>query len=302
MGKHMTFTVLFEGSNLNYGEGFGNILSLKKLSNRGRSYSYVSRQALRYDVVRIMNEEFGIPLTSVGKDGKVVQFDKEATIDKFPEIDLFGYMKTGNNCKNKGNKHEIRKAVVRLTDAVSIEPYNNDMDFGNNMGLAGRDPKNEGNDLFQSEIHKSFYSYTATIDLEKIGVDDNYKIKLNPTEKKRRISYFLDTIKLLYRDIRGKRENLSPCFIIGGVYDSGNPFFYNKVKLNFSKDGVALNKEMINDQLTFEVNEKPIKDQTHVGAVQGLFINTDSIGVKEVTSIEGFFKKIKEQLNSSIKD
>lgn len=297
MGKHLTFTVLFEGSNLNYGEGFGNILSLKKLSNRGRSYSYVSRQALRYDIVRIMNEEFGLPLTTVGKDGKVVQFDKEATIDKFPEIDLFGYMKTGSNCKNKGSKQEIRKAVVRLTDAVSIEPYNNDMDFGNNMGLAGRDPKNEGNDLFQSEIHKSFYSYTATIDLEKIGIDDNYRIKLKPDEKKRRIILFLDAVKLLYRDIRGKRENLSPCFIIGGVYDSGNPFFYNKVKLNFSKEGVSLNKEMLVSQLAFEVNEKAIKNQTRAGSLQGTFINIDSIGIT-VSSIEDFFKKIKKEIDN----
>jgi CRISPR-associated protein Cst2 len=92
---YLNLTVVFEGSNLNYGEGFGNVLSLKKISSRGRNYSYISRQALRYDMVRIMNESFGMPLTDVNKEKGVVQFSTDAKIDRFPEIDLFGYYENG---------------------------------------------------------------------------------------------------------------------------------------------------------------------------------------------------------------
>ncbi len=298
MAKHVTLTVLFEGSNLNYGEGFGNIQSLKKVSSKGKNYSYISRQALRYDIVRIMNEEFGVALTPIGKDGKVIQFDKNAFITDFPEIDLFGYMKTGSNA-NKGNQ-EIRKAIVRLTDAVSIEPYNNDMDFGNNMGLARR-KEGEDNGLFQSEIHKAFYSYTITIDLDKIGIDDNDKTKLSDDEKEKRIKTLLDSIKILYRDIKGKRENLAPCFVIGGVFDSGNPFFYNRVGLDFQKDKILLNTRMINDVLKTTINEKAIKESACVGYVDGLFSNIDDIELKAKSAVEDFFKDLKKKISESLK-
>lgn len=298
MAKHVSLTILFEGSNLNYGEGFGNIQSLKKISSKGKNYSYISRQALRYDLVRIMNEEFNIDLTPIGKDGKVIQFEKNASIKDFPEIDLFGYMKTGSNA-NKGNQ-EIRKAVVRLTDAVSIEPYNNDMDFGNNMGLARRKP-GEDNGLFQSEIHKAFYSYTVTIDLDKVGYDENDKTELTASEKEKRISILLDSIKILYRDIKGKRENLSPCFAIGGVFDSGNPFFYNRVNLEFQKDKILLNSKILNDILKTSINNKEIKESASIGFINGIFANVDEIDINDKLSIEEFFKTLKKNISNSIK-
>ncbi len=298
MAKHISLTVLFEGSNLNYGEGFGNIQSLKKMSNKGKNYSYISRQALRYDIVRIMNEEFAMDLTPIGKDGKVIQFEKDASIKDYPEIDLFGYMKTGSNA-NKGNQ-EIRKAVARLTDAVSIEPYNNDMDFGNNMGLAKR-KEGEDNGLFQSEIHKAFYSYTVTIDLNKVGVDDNDNSNLPNAEKETRIKTLLDSIKILYRDIKGKRENLAPCFVIGGIFESGNPFFYNRVTLDFQKDKILLNTKMINDILKTSIKEKEIKESTYVGYIDGLFSNIDELEIETKVTVEDFFRELKEQISEALK-
>lgn len=49
------------------------------------------------------------------------------------------------------------------------------------MGLAKR--KNENNSIAQSEIHKSYYSYTVTIDLDKIGIDG--EIEISEEEKKK---------------------------------------------------------------------------------------------------------------------
>lgn len=49
----LTFTVIFLAESANYGEGIGNISSLKKMT-RGNyeEYSYISRQALRYNMVQ----------------------------------------------------------------------------------------------------------------------------------------------------------------------------------------------------------------------------------------------------------
>ena len=55
---------------------------------------------------------------------KVVQFTEDATIDKFVEIDLFGYMKT-----EKGDKQNNRTAKVRVSNAIATEPYMGELDF-----------------------------------------------------------------------------------------------------------------------------------------------------------------------------
>lgn len=61
------------------------------------------------------------------------------------------------------------------------------------------------------------------MDLDQIGIDNNDGIELPKEEKARRVEKLLDTIAFLYRDIRGRRENLAPLFVIGGVYDIKNP-------------------------------------------------------------------------------
>jgi len=294
MSKFLSLTIIFKGGSLNYGESTANVTALKKLSSKGKSYSYISRQALRYDIVRIMHEEFGMPLTPVGSDGRVVQFEANAKIDEYPEIDFFGYMKTAG----EGSRGTIRKAIVRLSDAVSLEPWNNDVDYGNNMGLAARSD-NLDNMIFQTEIHKTFYSYTMTIDLDKVGIDDNDDINLEKDEKIKRINMLLDTIKILYRDIKGRREDLSPLFIIGGIYKSGNPFFYNKVNLSFGRESVKLIVEPINETLEKTYHEsKKVKDSTLLGYVDGVFDNIAKIALEEnkKLSIENYFKTIKGKL------
>jgi CRISPR-associated protein Cst2 len=298
MSNFLTLTIIFKAGNLNYGESTGNISALKKLSFKGKSYTYISRQALRYDIVRIMNEEFSMPLTPVGSDGKVVQFEANAKIDKYPEIDLFGYMKTSG----EGNKGKIRKAIVRLSDAISLEQWNNDIDYGNNMGLAARTDLD--NMIFQSEIHRSFYTYTMTIELKKIGIDPNNNINLDNKEKIKRINLLLDSIKILYRDIRGRREDLSPLFIIGGIYEVGNPFFYNKIELNFGRDITKLNIGPINETLEkIYIDDKKVKDNTKIGYVDGIIANLNEIKIddKNKFNMEDFFVSIKNKIKEIYK-
>ncbi|MGB4268036.1 MAG: type I-B CRISPR-associated protein Cas7/Cst2/DevR [Spirochaetota bacterium] len=301
MANFLSLTFIFQGGNLNYGEGVATINALKRLSFKGKTYSYISRQALRYDIVRILNEEFKMPLTPVGSDGKVVQFEAKATIKDYPEIDLFGYMKTSG----QGSRGNIRKAIGRLSDAISLEPWNNDMDFGNNMGLASRG-QDLDNMIFQTEIHKSFYTYTLTLELDKVGIDGD--IHLSGVEKKKRVNMLLDAIKILYRDIKGRREDLSPIFAIGGIYNSGNPFFYNKIALSFGHNTIKIKPEPINETLgkTYPVKNgenieyKKVSDQTYLGVTAGIFSNIDEIKVKDEYkfSIENFFGNIKDNIGA----
>jgi len=81
--KYLHLAVVFKASNLNYGEGVGNILTLKKVTTEGKNYSYISRQALRYDIVRMLKEMYGYNLAEVNKDAGVIQFATGATIQDF---------------------------------------------------------------------------------------------------------------------------------------------------------------------------------------------------------------------------
>lgn len=269
--KGLTLSIIFEAESANYGESFGNISSLKKLSRGdGNSYSYISRQALRYNIIN----QLGWDNTKVSNADKVVQFEKEASIKDYPEIDFFGYMKTGKNSVNGSSN--TRNAVVRLSNAVALESYNSDLDFLTNMALAKRGGMD--NAIAQSEIHKSYYAYTVTIDLDKVGIDEIIKDKENNKEiqeienkeKAKRVKELLKILKTLYRDIRGRRENLSPLFIIGGVYNIKNPFFENRLKVNKNNLEIKTIKDILD-------LDSEIKNNTICGLVDSIFSNTEEI-------------------------
>ncbi len=230
--KGLTFTAIFLAESANYGEGIGNVATLKKISrNRGEQYTYISRQAIRYNIVEQLGENKANVKAEGSGDKKVVQFSAETTIKDYPELDFFGYMKTvkGDNSKN-------RSAIVRLSNAVS---------------------------LIENE------------------------------EKARRVNKLLDTISLLYRDIRGRREDLKPLFIIGGVYDIKNPFFENVVDVR--------NNKILVEKLTSGIYDF-IENDTAAGIVKEQFENDTELETElakkniKVLNVPEFFKQLKNKI------
>lgn len=281
--KGLTLTIIFQAESANYGESVGNVASLKKLARgQGDQYTYISRQALRYNII----EQLGEVLAPVKAEGsgekKVIQFSEEATIDKYPEIDFFGYLKT-----EKGSGGKKRSAKVRLSNAISLETFKGDLDFLTNKGQA--DKINENMNIAQAEIHRSFYRYTVTADLEQIGEDDVYGVSLDNSERSRRVKRLLDTIAFLYRDIRGRREDLKPLFAIGGVFDIKNPVFQNVVDVKNNCIDVHEIQGVLYDS---------IKSDTFCGLVDKSFDNTreikDQLGA---VSMPEFFAILKEKVD-----
>lgn len=258
----LTITMVFLAESANYGEGIGNITTLKKMT-RGNceQYSYISRQAMRYNIVQQLKWDH----TPVDGKSGVVQFAPSATIADYPEIDLFGYMKTMKEGDAKGGAM-TRSAVARLSNAVSLEPYQSDLEFLTNMGLARRSDLNNG--IAQSEIQRSYYSYTMSIDLDRVGVD--HEIEISQSEKAKRVNELLDTLHYLYRDIKGRRENLSPLFIIGGRYSRKNPFFENRVSVEENKINVGTLHELMGE-------DEAIQEHTYVGVTTQIFANEQEI-------------------------
>ena len=295
MGKSITCTIIFRAQSLNYGEGIGNISELKKLTRgNGNVYSMESRQAIAYDIRRLGAEFFNWNLQTVDKAQGTIQFKSEYTIEDSVEMDLFGFMKTiKKGEKNKGGA-AIRSGVVRLSNAISLEPYKGDMDFLNNKGFADR--IGEHPNLANSEQHLSFYTYTVTIDLDRIGVDGD--INLKASEKAKRVNQLLDIVKVLNRNIRGRQENLSPLFIIGGIYDIANPFFLGRIKLDYKNNGYLIDENILRETLNLSILDCNIKENTKIGIVSNVFLNDNEIkSLVKSKTIEEFFKEIKHEVN-----
>lgn len=285
--KGLTATIIFMAESANYGESLGNIANLKKMTRgNGSQYTYISRQALRYNIVEQLDE----PLAKLSQDGDnskaVIQFDKNASVTDFPELDFFGYLKTAK--ESSGLK---RSAKVRLSNAIALEPYLGDTDFLTNMGLAARLRAEKGNDannsIAQSQIQRSYYRYTVTIDLDQIGIDAVDGTNLDNAEKSRRVQKLLDTIAFLYRDIRGRREDLKPLFIVGGVYDIKNPVFENIV---------TVDKNSIKVKPILEAEES-LPNETFTGVVSDQFDNDEQLKTElKAGTVGSVIKNLKQKV------
>ncbi len=297
----LTLTMIFNAESLNYGEGIGNISELKKLSRgNGKVYTFASRQALRYDIARLGNKMFGWNLEVVDKSKGTVQFKDECTIKDSEEMDLFGYMKTSKKSDDKAGGSSIRSAAVRLSNAISLEDYKSDMDFLNNKGLADR--INEFPNLANVEQHLSYYTYTVTIDLEKIGKDG--EIELDNEVKMKRVIELLEILKVLNREIRGREENLSPLFVIGGVYNLNSPYFLGRIELKNVKQKFAINTNILEDTMKLKIGENEISQDTNIGIVKDIFENEKEIEEKfanKVSNIQDFFEKLEDSVKQYYK-
>lgn len=298
----LTLSIIFEAESANYGEGYGNVSALKRISRGdGNSYTYISGQALKHSLKKVL----GWLNTEAEAQGKVAQYKWESNIKESPEIDLFGYMKTKpktktkneTNNENEKGKQKIRAAVVRFSNAISLENYNGDMEFGTNLSLANRTPDKKGLLPYNAEIHKSYYAYTVTVDLDLVGVDENDGIDLqkdNIQECKDRIIKLLEGIEFLYRDIKSDSKNMNPIFAIGGIYNIKNPFFANRLELSeYKKLNVPLIKEILNS-----INSKNY-GKTYIGCLLEKFYNGEEIKSElKSESIVDFFNKLREEVNN----
>jgi CRISPR-associated protein Cst2 len=317
----LTLTIITQrATSLNYGENVGNVSILKKLSLGDNSQiTYVSDKALKYDIRRKGKEEREWKLLDEkvkeliekSKDGKKLNVDKFAKelVQEYQEFDLFGGLLT--NLKGAdGKKVELsygdsvkRTAPVKVTYAYSISKFQGDMDFMNNIEAYNRYiryiEQKDAQVITQSEQHTAHYYYTIAIDLGRIGVweTENGTEEVIPSEEKaKRVKDLLDIIRTLSRQIRGRYENLSPVFVIGGIYKVKNPFFMGCIGAKETEDRKLLLD--INRLLDCKgiIPEKE-RDNTLCGLLSGFFANEQEIREKlNCKSVGEVFEELKNKV------
>lgn len=307
-------------TSLNYGENIGNVSILKKLSLGDNSQiTYVSDKALKYDIRRKGKEEKGWrlldekvkELIEKSKDGKKLNVDKFAKelVQEYQEFDLFGGLLT--NLKGAdGKKVELsygdsvkRTAPVKITYAYSISKFQGDMDFMNNIEAYNRYIRHieqkDAQVITQSEQHTAHYYYTVAIDLDRIGVweTENGTEEMIPAEEKaKRVKDLLDIIRTLSRQIRGRYENLSPIFVIGGIYKVKNPFFMGCIGATETEDRkLLLDVNRLLDCKGIIPEEE--RDNTLCGLLSGFFANEQEIREKlNCKSVGEVFEELKNKV------
>ncbi len=317
----LTLTIITQrATSLNYGENIGNVSILKKLSLGDNSQiTYVSDKALKYDIRRKGKEEKGWrlldekvkELIEKSKDGKKLNVDNFAKelVQEYQEFDLFGGLLT--NLKGAdGKKVELsygdsvkRTAPVKITYAYSISKFQGDIDFMNNIEAYNRYIRHieqkDAQVITQSEQHTAHYCYTIAVDLDRIGVweTENGTEELIPAEEKaKRVKDLLDIIRTLSRQIRGRYENLSPIFVIGGIYKVKNPFFMGCISAKETEDRKLLLD--INRLLDCKgIIPEEERDNTLCGLLSGFFANEQEIREKlNCKSVGEVFEELKNKV------
>jgi CRISPR-associated protein Cst2 len=317
----LTLTIITQkATSLNYGENIGNVSILKKLSLGDNSQvTYVSDKALKYEIRRKGKEEKGWRLLDeeVKELVKGSLKNKKLDVDDFgkvllqtyEEFDLFGGLLT--NLKGvESKKVELsygdsvkRTAPVKLTYAFSISKFQGDMDFMNNIDAYNRYIKHieqkEAQVITQSEQHTAHYHYTLAVDLDRIGVwepEIGTEEVISAEERAKRVKDLLDIIRTLSRQIRGRYENLSPIFVIGGIYKIKNPFFMGSVSAKETEDGKLLLD--INRLLDCKgIIPEEERKNTLCGLLSGYFANEEEIREKlNCKSVGEVFEELKKKV------
>ena len=328
-------------SGLNYGEGKGNIIPHKKITlANGLEFTYESDKAIKYNIRHQGKQQFGWKLLDkkledyirnhTQKSGqdyflKVDDFAKDLIKD-YEEFDLFGglFVKVknfqANKGKNKRNSEEAlkfpdgydgvkRETCVTVNYAFSIEPYQGDMDFMTNSDAYERYMKhimpNADKAIVLTEQSNSHYYYTVDVDLDRIGIwedkDGNLNAVIDNETRYKRVEQLLEVIKLLYRKVKGRKENLSPIFVIGGVFSVKNPFFLDSIR-GKEKENRKLYLEVEPILEALELIPKEDKGNVVCGISLSHFANAEEIkdklekhGVK-VLSVPQAFEEYKKQV------
>ena len=239
----------------------------------------------------------------VGKLGKEL-------IKEYHEFDLFGGLFT--NLKGV-NDEEVelsygdsvkRTAPAKVTYAFSTSKFRGDVDFMNNVDAYDRYVKHlerkEKQSIPQSEQHYAHYHYTLTVDLDRIGVWEGEKRiedVLSPEEKANRVKDLLDVVMTLSRQIRGRYENLSPIFVIGGIYKAKNPFFMGGIDAReVGDEKLLLNVDRLLDCKSLIPEAE--RENTLCGMLTGFFVNEQEIREKlNCKKVEEVFKELKKKVN-----
>ncbi len=246
MKKSLTLTVLANMTS-NYGESLGNVASVQKIFKKGNTYSTRSRESLKNAIMVQSGMYDDLQVTVDGATQKIV--NEELNVANCRALEG-GYM---NTKVGKEGLTFVRNSSFYLTDAISCEPFVLENRFHNNLHLAStyakannKNVQNNAGEVglmpYNYEYDKSMKAYSVTIDLTRVGKDENFGTEADKKEKADRVHAIIDTIESLNLVVKGNLDNAEPLFVVGGLSDRMTHQFENVV--NVSNGKLALTQDL----------------------------------------------------------
>lgn len=288
MKKSLTITIIANMTS-NYGETLGNISTVHKYYSNGRAFGMVSRERLKSEVC----EQCGLTA------------DMQTVVDKKVTQKNVSEILNAENCRalEAGYMNTVSKASYKrnssfyFTDAISCDPLISEVRFHNNLRMATYNAHANGLNLsmdadsiglmpYQYEYDKTLKVYSLTIDLDRVGKDENFNVEAPAEEKVTRVKMLLDGVRYLSLVVKGSLDNAAPLFIVGGMSPQRTHVFENLVK--------APRGEV---QLTKALKEK-LQEGYKVGLCEnGTFSNEEQI-IDELSpvSVNEFFEDLYKEI------
>lgn len=287
MMSALTLTVI-ANMTANYGEGLGNISAIQKVYSHNKVYASKSSESLK-NALCVQSGFYDNLITKVdGAAQKNVNVEVNAATNRALEG---GYLSTGELTYK-------RNSSFYVTDAVAVDTFINEAQFHNNLYLAENYAKKNNLNLqksadaaglmpYQYEYDKGLKIYSLTIDLDKIGIDENFSQEADADEKIARVNALLDAVENLSLVVKGSLDNAEPIFVAGGISKRKTHVFENSVKVHSLKLNINALKEKLDDNFSCAIMRN------------GQFANEDDI-VRELSPkcVGEFFSNLKEQVKA----
>lgn len=247
--KSLTLTVLID-AHANYGEGLGNISTVQKITKNNKQYAIRTKESLKNSIMTNSGFYDSLNTTVDGATQKMVSEDNTIENDRSLEG---GYMTT----KPKTFK---RNSSFSISDAISINPFSIETRFCNNLGMATNyakanninvndDAKKAGLMPYQFEVDAEYKLYSITIDLEAIGIDENFNINTDTEEKIDRVNYLMDTVQHLSLLCKGFLDNAELKTFDKDKYNEGKNKLYSIHEFNTCiQNDLTNQKEILSEE------------------------------------------------------
>lgn len=149
---------------------FENAVMTKKITKHGKTYPYVSGQAWRYWWRETLQKQMQWEMSPVIRDSKIAY--TEANPIKYPDDDLFGYMRAGKMEVKDPNSSKIKKENITLT---RVSPLKNSVLVAIagtkiEQNWSGMSRQQEGDPVpFAKDEYSAMMKGMFSIDLENAG-------------------------------------------------------------------------------------------------------------------------------------
>ncbi|MGX7418966.1 type I-B CRISPR-associated protein Cas7/Cst2/DevR [Carnobacterium gallinarum] len=279
----VTLTILTESPiALSNDQGFGNYTPIKKYFFKDGIHAMTSVATFTYELRKCLFENFGWSLSDLTVKKSNSYFnDVDLMTEKGFEADIFGFLLP--------DQQVSKTSPLRVIPFTSVSTFKNDTQLITNRGFLNIDLKRNRFDekgkeleiedvprtqaLANEEVFGDYYTYTLTIELDRIGVaevkkdekgkyqylEPNERSYMSPELRMQAVDDILNAVTILTRDIKHQRVLLKPLAVFGGAFEQVIPYFWNDMILESVTDKMKIDTSFVDKTIADYKLENVIK-------------------------------------------